>query len=103
MSSDITVSIKNSKFDDMKMEMNVEVDDAYLSYKDMLVSSLESQFSSFESTYGAKVTIKDTEKGAKIIITMNAEQAAKFYGNADEKVTKKDFIDEFEGQGYSCK
>ena len=103
MTSDIDISLKDSKFDNMNMVINVTIDDSYLSYKDMLVSSLESEFSGFEQAYGAKVSIKDTDKGAKITISMNREEAEKFYGSKAEKITKKEVIEEFEGQGYSCK
>lgn len=103
MSSSVNVGIKNSKFDYIKMEIDVVVDDAYKAYKDMLVSSLESQFEGFESQYGAKVSIKDTEDGAKVTISMNSDEAEKFYGKDSEKLTKKKVIDEFESQGYTCK
>ena len=102
INSNVNVGIKNSKFDYIKMENYVVVDDAYKAYKDMFVSSLESQFEGFES-YGAKVSIKDTEDGAKVTISMNSEEAKKFYGKDSKKLTKKKVVDEFESQGYTCK
>ena len=103
MSSNVNVGIKGSKFDYIKMDIDVVVADEYLAYKDVFVSSIESQFTGFESTYGAKVSIKDTDKGVKVTISMDAEEAEKFYGKDSKKLTKKDVIDEFENQGYSCK
>lgn len=103
MKSNLEVGIKNSKFDYIEMEMEVVVDESYKAYKDTLVSSLESQFTGFESLYGAKVNIKDTDDGAKITISMNKAEAEKFYGKDSKKLTKKDVIEEFESQGFTCK
>ena len=33
---------------------------------------------------------------------MNEAEAKKFYGKDSKKITKKDVIEEFEGQGFTC-
>ena len=103
MESNIVVTIKNSKFNNFVMEVNINLDDAYASQKSQFISQLESQYKSFEQQYGAKLSLKETDKGAKITVTMDGKQAEDFYGKDETKVTKKDVIDEFEGQGFSCK
>ncbi len=103
MKGSLNVGIKNSEFDYIKMEMEVIVDDSYKSYKDLLVSSLESEFEGYEERYGAKVSIKDTDDGAKVTISMNKDEAEKFYGKDSKKITKKDVIEVFEDQGFTCK
>ena len=99
----ILVKIGNGKFDSLKMTVDAIVDDAYLSYKDQLVSGLEKKFASFEKTYGVKPKVESTSNGAKITLSMTAKQAEYFYGQtSDKKITKKEVIDKLSLQGYTC-
>ncbi len=104
INGNLTVELKDKKFDNIELVMDVVIDDAYLSYKDKFISTIESQFTSFESTYGVKPKIDSTDKGAKVTVSMTSAAAEEFYGQKNTKeLTRKEVIDTFEQQGYTCK
>lgn len=104
MNGDLTVEIKDSKFDSIELVMDAVIDDSYLSYKSEMKKSIEKQFASFESSYGVKPKVEETDKGAKVTLSMTSAQAEKFYGATNNtKLTRKEVIDTFTKQGYTCK
>ena len=56
----------------------------------------------FEEKYGVQPKVTETDNGAKIDMEMTAEQAKEFYGNGSTKATRKEVIEEFEKQGFTC-
>ena len=104
MNGELTVELKDGKFDSIKLVMEAIIDDDYISYKSQMKTTLESRFKTFETLYGVKPVTEETAKGAKVTLSMTSEQAKEFYGsNNDAKLTKKEVIDTFKKQGYSCK
>ena len=103
MSSELNVYLKDSNFDKMDMTIDIVIPDSLMSRKADLVEALESQYADFETQYGVKPVTKETDKGAKISMNMNKDQAVKFSGSNDTKATKKQVIETFEAQGFSCK
>jgi len=74
----------------------------YMSQKQTFVKSFEKSYASFETKYGVKPVISETDKGVSIKADMTAEQAKKFSGSNNDKATRKDVIDTFTKQGYTC-
>ena len=102
MNTELIVEIKGENFSKMEMVVEAELPESLLSQKEMFITSLESQYAGFEAEYGVEPKVTETDKGAKVELKMTAKQAEDFYGNVDKKVTRKEVIEEFESQGFTC-
>lgn len=98
----MTLSFKNDNVNSVDMEIDVKLADEYKSLKDLLVSSMKSQFESWDSEYGIKLNFKDTSDGLKISGSFNSESFAKLNASG-EKTSKSDAVKSLEEQGYTCK
>lgn len=103
MNQVINVEIKGNKFVNLDMTIDAVLPENLLSQKETFISSLEKTYAGMESKLGTVPTTTETENGAQIKYEMNAEQAKKFAGTNNTKVTKKEVIETFEKQGYTCK
>lgn len=103
MKSTITLGFKADQLETAKFMMDAKLDDSIKSYASYFVSTLESQFTDYESQYGVKVNVKETSDGAVIDFTMDKSVFEKIYGSSNTSASKKDVIAELEADGYTCK
>jgi len=100
----VSIEFKDDKIDTVKLEMNTELEESYLDYKSMLVSSFEASLSSFEEEYGIKPEFKETDKGFTFKIEMNRDQYVESWNEIDESAeTREDVKKSLEEAGYTCK
>ena len=103
MKQEITVSFKSDKLDSAAFVMTAVLPDEYKSYKSLFISTLESQFESYEDTYGVKVNVDETSDGVKVDFKMDKSSFDEIYGSTTKATSKKDTIAELEDAGYTCK
>lgn len=103
MKQEITLSFKSDKFDSAAFVMTAVIPDEYKSYKSVFVSSIESQFDSFEETYGTKINVKETSDGVKVDFKMDKSSFDKMYGSSTASSSKKETVDSMKEAGYTCK
>jgi len=103
MNTTLNVQLKNNNFVSMDMTIEAILPENYLSQKQIFIENFEQQYEGFEETYGVQPKVSETDTGAKIDLEMTAEQAKDFYGNGSTKATRKEVIEEFEKQGFTCK
>ncbi len=103
LNSTVNVYLEGSRFKGLDMEIDIIVPESLLSRKDTLVSALEKQYKTFETTYGVTPKTETTDNGAKVTMNMTADQAKKFSGSKNDKATRKDVIETFGKQGFECK
>ena len=99
----VKVDLEGNRFKGIDMTIDSILPEKYLDQKDTFVKSFEKQYASFESKYGVKPVVSESDEGVKVTASMSAEQAKKFSGSNDDKATRKDVIDTFGKQGYTCK
>ena len=102
LNSTLNVKLKSSQFVSMDMTIEAILPESYLSSKQTFIDSFEKQYEGFEEKYGVQPKVTETDNGAKIDMEMTAEQAKEFYGNGSTKATRKEVIEEFEKQGFTC-
>ena len=103
MNTTLNVELKGNNFQSLNMTIEAILPESLMSQKETFISSFEKQYESFESQYGVQPVVSETDNGAKIDFEMTAEQAKSFYGNGSTKATRKEVIEEFEKQGFTCK
>lgn len=103
MKSTITMGFKADQLETAKFEMDAKLDDSIKSYASFFVSTLEEQFTDYETQYGVKVNVKESSDGAKIDFTMDRASFEKIYGSSNFSADKKSVIADLESSGYSCK
>lgn len=106
MNQKAVVTFEDNEVTKMKMDVEVEVDEAYANYISMMESMLESQFTQF-SDNGAKVDVSSSDSKINVSIDMDVKKMTDeqkenldmedVYGSKD--ATKK----ALEEQGYTCK
>lgn len=106
MNQKAVVTFEDNEVTKMKMDVEVEVDEAYANYISMMESMLESQFTQF-SDNGAKVDVSSDDSKINVSIDMDVKKMTDeqkenldmedVYGSKD--ATKK----ALEEQGYTCK
>ena len=102
MNTTLNVELKNNNFVSMDMTIEAILPENLLDQKQTFIDSFEKQYQGFEDEYGVQPKVSETDKGAKIDLEMTAEQAKEFYGSNDTKATRKEVIEEFEKQGFTC-
>ena len=96
------ITLEGNHFKNIDMQVDAILPESYLNKKDTFVKSFEKSYADYEQKYGVKPIISETDKGVKVTANMTDEQAVKFSGSANTKATKKDVIDTFSKQGYTC-
>lgn len=96
------IEIKNNKFEKMTQIDEYILDDIYLKDIDVFMEKLTKELDEVVNVYGYEVDYKQTDTGAYVEMTMNAEQANQFFGY-DTYVTKKMLEDGLTEQGFICK
>ena len=102
LNSELNVKLKNSNFVNMDMTIEAVLPESMLSQKQTFIKSFEKQYEGFEDKYGVQPVVSETDNGAKIEMKMTAEQAKEFYGSKNTKASRKEVIEEFEKQGFTC-
>lgn len=98
----VKVNIEGNRFKSINMTIDAILPEKYMSQKQTFVKSFEKSYASFETKYGVKPVISESDKGVNVKADMTAEQAKKFSGSNNDKATRKDVIDTFTKQGYTC-
>ena len=99
----IRIDLEGNKFKEINMPIDAILPDTYINRKQTFVTSFEKQYANFESLYGVKPEVSESDKGVKVTANMSAEQAKKFSGSNNTKTSRKEVIETFEKQGYTCK
>ena len=106
MTQSETIVFKGSSVESYKEEVKVVLDEKYLSYKDMFISTFKKELSQYESIKGIKMTTKETDKGLEATMTANVKsmkesdlKSLDLDKKASYELTKKDR----EKKGYTCK
>lgn len=102
MKQTVKMSFKDSNVDSASISMDVKLDDAYKSYKSILISSVKSEFSSLEEQYNVKINVKETSNGFNVNLTLNKDAMVSMFGS-DLSGTKDQAVKYFESEGYTCK
>ena len=92
----------DSKFDKMDMTIEAILPENLMSSKKTFLDSFNTQYASFESEYGVKPVITETDTGILVTIKMNGEQAKKYSGSSNLKTSREEVIKEFEKQNFKC-
>ena len=104
LDTSIKITIKNNKFTNATFKADYLLSERLMDYQDKFKDGIEKEFETFEQQYGVKVETSIIDEGVRVTLDMTAEQFEKIYNvNADEDVTKKELIEEFEESGYTCK
>ncbi len=98
----IKVDLENNHFKGIDMTIDAILPESYLSQKDVFVKSFEKSYADFETKYGVKPVISESDKGVNVKASMSAEQAKKFSGSNNDKATRKEVVETFTKQGYTC-
>ena len=96
------IDVKNNKIDKMVQIYEYFLDDIYLPDIDVFIEKLNTEVNDIVRVYGYDVDFKETETGAIVKMTMNAEQANEFFGY-DTYVTKERLVNGLSEQGFICK
>ena len=97
------IYLNGSKFAGMNVEYDIILPESLQNNKQTAISMLEKTYKSYGEKVGATMETTETEKGAKVTLNMTADQAKKYIGSKNAKVTKKELVKEFEKQGFECK
>ena len=103
MNQEITVNFKSDKIDSAEFVMTAILPDEYKGYKSLFISTLESEFESYEDEYGVKVNVSETDDGVKVDFKMDKSSFDEIYGSSDESSSREEVIAELEEEGYTCK
>lgn len=103
MNTTLNVKLKNNNFVNMDMTIEEILPEELLDQKQIFIDEFENAYEGFEKEYGVQPIVSETESGARIDFNMTVEQAKEFYGSDDTRATRKEVIEEFESQGFSCK
>ena len=98
----VKVELNGNKFEGIDMTIDAILPESYLSKKDVFVQSFEKSYADFETKYGVKPVISESDKGVNVKASMSAEQAKKFSGSNNTKTSRKEVIETFTNQGYTC-
>lgn len=98
----VKVDLEGNKFKGIDMVIDAILPEKYLDQKDTFVKSFEKQYANFDKQYGVKPVVSESDQGVRVTANMSAEQAKKFSGSNNDKATRKDVIDTFGKQGYTC-
>ncbi len=102
MKQTVKLDIKSDKVEAASVDMDVTLDDAYKSYKSMLISSVKSEFASLESEFNTKINVKETSNGFKVSFKLTKAALESEFGS-EATGTKAEAIKSFEAAGYTCK
>ena len=102
LNSKVIITLVDSKFDKMDMTIEAVLPENLISSKQTFVDSFETQYASFESQYGVKPVITETDTGILVTIKMNGEQAKKYSGSSNLKTSREEVIKEFEKENFKC-
>ena len=98
LNSKVIITLVDSKFD-----IEAILPENLMSSKKTFLDSFNTQYASFESEYGVKPVITETDTGILVTIKMNGEQAKKYSGSSNLKTSREEVIKEFEKQKFKCK
>jgi len=102
LEAEMKITLEGNHFKNIDMKVDANLPESYLDKKDVFVKSFEKSYANYEKQYGVKPTISQTDKGVRVTANMTEEQAVKFSGSANTKATKKEVIETFSKQGYTC-
>ena len=107
MIQNLKVTFKGDTINKLSMDMNVELGDTYLEYRDSLIESVESEFISMNDSDNIKYSTSKKDNG------FNFEMTADIKNMDDSTKDKLEIINtgssyeaakaEFEKDGYICK
>lgn len=107
MIQNVKVTFKKDEVTKLSMDMHVELGENYLEYKEALIESVESEFSSLKDTKGLDYSTESSDNG----FTFNLKADMKKMD--DEAKAELDIVNtnqsydnaksEFESEGYTCK
>ena len=98
----VNVDLENNHFKGIHMTIDAILPEKYMSQKDTFVKSFEKSYASFETKYGVKPVISESDKGVNVTADMSAEQAKKFSGSNNTRTSRKEVVETFTKQGYTC-
>ena len=107
MNQTINAKFKSNHVTFLSMNMDIELGENYLEYKNELISSVESEFDNLKDTDGIKYSTKDNENGFTFSLEADINKLS------DNEKKELDLINteqsyeeakkEFENEGYICK
>lgn len=103
LNSKVIITLVDSKFDRMDMTIEAILPENLMSSKQTFIDSFNTQYATFESQYGVKPVISETDTGVLVTISMNGEQAKEYSGSSNLKTSRKEVIESFEKQNFECK
>lgn len=107
MNQTVKAAFKNNSVSKLSMEMNIELGENYLEYKEELKTSVEDEFTNFKDVKGITYSTKDTSNGFTFNLEANIDKLDnESKQNLDIINTEQSYSDakaEFESEGYTCK
>ena len=99
----VKVNLENNNFKGINMKIDVVLPEKFINQKQTFIKSFERQYASFETNYGVKPVISETDKGLNVKVDMTAEQAKEFSESEDLGTSREEIIESFTSEGYICK
>lgn len=107
MSQDVKATFKGNDVKSISLSMNVELEEAYKSYSDTIISSLDNQFKNYKDKKGVTFSTKKTDDGINVSIKADIskmdDEAKKALDIVDTKANYDESKKELEKEGYTCK
>lgn len=103
----LDIKFKSEHIKKLAMDMNVELGDEYLSFKDSLITSVESEFSDYSNERGVSYSTSDTENGFNFKLKVNfnklSDDLKKSIDIVDYEKSYDSIKNDLEESGYICK
>lgn len=101
-----TITFNGSTVESYKEEVVVELEETYLSYKDLFISTFKDEMDQYKDIKGVKIDTKETDTGLEATMTADVKSMTDsdlkkldLDSKASYDLTKKDRED----KGYTCK
>lgn len=107
MNQTVKATFKGNKVTKLSMDMDIELGEAYIEYKEELMGTVEDEFESLKGTKGIDISTKDTTNGFNFKldadITALDDEAKEELDLVNTEQSYNDAKAEFESEGYTCK
>lgn len=103
VNTSLKIKLEGNQFSSMDMTMDAILSDTVLSKKEEFNKKFEEEYAKFATKFGVDPKVSEIDKGTRIELNMTAQQAKEFSGSKNTKTSKKEVIETFEKQGFTCK
>lgn len=103
MTAEAKIKFSMYKADKVDATFNIELNDRYLSFKDVFIKEFKKQYSTYEKKYEIKPKYEETDKGLKMTFSASNNSFQKVMSISSNKNSYNQVKKDMEKAGYTCK